>query len=56
MARIYGVPFASQTLFVFYNKQIYEELGLKVPETWDEFLANCAVAKKSRLSGSGERR
>jgi len=45
--KIYGVPFASQTLFVFYNKQIYEELGLKVPETWDEFLANCAVAKKA---------
>ena len=45
--KIYGVPFATQTLFVFYNKKIYKELGLKVPETWDEFLANCAVAKKA---------
>jgi raffinose/stachyose/melibiose transport system substrate-binding protein len=25
---------------VLYNKPIYEELGLQVPKTWDEFMAN----------------
>jgi raffinose/stachyose/melibiose transport system substrate-binding protein len=45
--KLYGVPFASQTLFVFYNKAIYKELGLKVPETWDQFLANLAACKKA---------
>jgi raffinose/stachyose/melibiose transport system substrate-binding protein len=45
--KVYGVPFASQTLFVFYNKAIYKELGLKVPETWDQFLANLAACKKA---------
>jgi len=45
--KIYGVPFASQTLFVYYNKKIYKELGLQVPETWDQFLANLAACKKA---------
>jgi raffinose/stachyose/melibiose transport system substrate-binding protein len=38
--RVYGVPFASQTLVIYYNQRIYRELGLQIPETWDEFLAN----------------
>ena len=25
---------------IYYNKPIYEELGLSVPKTWDEFMAN----------------
>jgi raffinose/stachyose/melibiose transport system substrate-binding protein len=36
--QIYAVPFASQTLVVFYNEQIFDELGLELPTTWDEFL------------------
>ena len=38
---VYGVP--SQTAMgggVLYNKAIYEDLGLSVPTTWDEFAAN----------------
>lgn len=38
----YGVPFSSsQAGAILYSKPIYEELGLTVPKTWDEFLANC---------------
>ncbi|MEX2543254.1 MAG: extracellular solute-binding protein [Trueperaceae bacterium] len=36
---VYAVPFASQTLIVYYNTDIFDELGLAPPETWDEFLA-----------------
>ena len=36
---LYGVPFATQTLQVFYNKEIFDELGLSEPTTWDEFTA-----------------
>ena len=37
--QLYGVPFATQTLQVFYNKGIFDELGLTEPTTWDEFVA-----------------
>ncbi len=47
--KIYGVPFASQTLFVYYNKKMYAKLGLKVPTTWDQFLANLAAMKKAGI-------
>ena len=47
--KIYGVPFASQTLFVFYNKALYKELGLSVPETWDQFIGNLQAMKKAGI-------
>ena len=39
--RIYGVP-AGPAMGggILYNKAIYEQLGLDVPRTWDEFMAN----------------
>ena len=36
---VYAVPFASQTVVVYYNKDIFDAQGVAVPETWDEFLA-----------------
>jgi len=47
--KVYGVPFAGQTLFVFYNKAIYKQLGLSIPDTWDEFIAACAAIKKAGI-------
>ena len=35
---LYAVPFASQTQFVIYNKAIFDQNGLKEPQTWDEFI------------------
>jgi raffinose/stachyose/melibiose transport system substrate-binding protein len=35
---LYGVPFASQALVVYYNKAIFEENGLEEPETWDDLM------------------
>lgn len=43
--RIYAVPFASQTIALYYNVDIFEELGLELPETWDEFLATAERIK-----------
>ena len=36
---IYGVPFATNASGVIYNTEKFEELGLEVPKTWDEFFA-----------------
>lgn len=44
--KMYGVPFANQTLVVYYNKAVYQRLGLNVPDTWDQFKANLEVVKK----------
>lgn len=41
---VYGAP--TQTAMgggILYNKAIYEELGLSVPVTWDEFMSNNAA-------------
>jgi raffinose/stachyose/melibiose transport system substrate-binding protein len=39
--RIYGAPIgAAMGGGVLYNRKVYQELGLQVPKTWDEFMAN----------------
>lgn len=54
--KLYGAPLGSSMVAgIFYNKKLYEELGLKVPTTWAEFLDNCDVvnaAGKIALLGS----
>lgn len=35
--KTYAVPLATQTLQMFYNKDIFKENGLSVPKTWKEF-------------------
>ncbi len=35
---VYAVPFASQTMLVMYNKDIFADLGLEEPQTWDELV------------------
>jgi raffinose/stachyose/melibiose transport system substrate-binding protein len=43
-----GVPFgAAMGGGVYYNRKLYEELGLSVPKTWDEFMANNAKVKEA---------
>ena len=44
---IYGVPsMPSNVAGVFYNKTAYEEMGLEIPQTWDEFMENCEKIKE----------
>lgn len=46
---VYAVPSATMmTGGWFYNKRVYEELGLKVPTTWVELMNNCEL-----ILGSG---
>ena len=47
---VYGVPMCpSNVAGVFYNTNVYAELGLEIPKTWDEFLANCSEIKKAGI-------
>lgn len=46
--KVYGVPFAVQTMQIYYNKQIFAEHGIDVPQTWDQL-----VAAADRLKQAG---
>jgi multiple sugar transport system substrate-binding protein len=43
----YGLPFASSTRVLFYNKKLFTEAGITPPGTWDE-LAAAAEALKAK--------
>ena len=43
---VYGAPFGGSTGGgILYNKKIFDKLGLKVPKTWAQFMANNAKLK-----------
>lgn len=42
---IYGVPFQSVTMNMFYNTDIFEEHDIEVPETWSDFVDACEKLK-----------
>jgi raffinose/stachyose/melibiose transport system substrate-binding protein len=41
----FGLPYATNANAVIYNKAKFEELGLEVPTTWDEFIATLEKVK-----------
>lgn len=43
----YAIPYATNANAVMYNKQKLDELGLDVPETWDDFIAALDTAKEA---------
>jgi raffinose/stachyose/melibiose transport system substrate-binding protein len=45
--KLYGVPvdYSAQAGVIWYSKSIYQKLGLQIPKTWKEFLANCDKAQ-----------
>jgi raffinose/stachyose/melibiose transport system substrate-binding protein len=48
---LYGVPMGqSMAGAVLYNKDIYEQLGLEIPTTWDEFIANSEAIKAAGVA------
>ena len=49
--QLYGVPAGGATGGgVLYNKAIYSRLGLQVPKTWAEFMANNAKIKQAGIA------
>lgn len=47
---VYGIPGESSSAGgMLYNKRVYEELGLDVPQTWNDFLDNNEAVKQADL-------
>jgi raffinose/stachyose/melibiose transport system substrate-binding protein len=46
--KLYSLPFASQTLGLFINKDVFAKAGLTPPTTWDEFIT---VSKALKAKG-----
>jgi len=47
--REYAVPLEQGFVFVWYNKRIFEKLGLTVPTQFDELLGICAEVKRAGI-------
>jgi raffinose/stachyose/melibiose transport system substrate-binding protein len=48
--KVYGVPFATQTMQVFYNKALFDQHGVEVPTTWDGLMAAADKLKKAGVT------
>ncbi|MDO4473739.1 MAG: extracellular solute-binding protein [Eubacteriales bacterium] len=46
----YAIPFRSGIMYFVYNKQVFEDYNLEVPETWDEFIAICEKLKDTDVT------
>lgn len=53
---IWFYPYDYNLVTVYYRKDLYAEKGLKIPETWDQFLENCralTVSKNGNIDRGG---
>lgn len=49
--QIYGLPDWAMHTSVWYRKDIFEEQGIQIPETWDDFLAAAEKINTEEVSG-----
>lgn len=42
---VYALPYAANAAGILYNKDMFEEHGWEIPNTWDEFIALCEEIK-----------
>jgi raffinose/stachyose/melibiose transport system substrate-binding protein len=47
--KLYSLPFASQTLGLFINKDVFAKAGLTPPKTWDEFITVSKALKEKGI-------
>ena len=46
---LYGLPLTQSYHMLFYRKDIIDELGISIPETWDDVIIAMATLKKNNL-------
>lgn len=49
--KVYWYPFDYNLALIYYRKDLYEKAGLSVPNTWDQFAANCEATVDGRQKG-----
>lgn len=49
--KLYGIPFGSNCLGLFYNKDMLEAANVEVPTTWDELRTAAKALTKDNVSG-----
>ncbi len=49
--RIYAIPQNIESVGIFYNKDVFAELELEVPSTWDEYIAVLEAVKDAGYFG-----
>lgn len=50
--KVYGAPYGGASAGgIMYHRPTYEKLGLEVPLTWDDFIANCEAAHAEGVTG-----
>ena len=47
---VYALPLTQTYLMMFYRTDIFEEMNLAVPQTWDELLAVSAVLQRNNMT------
>jgi len=47
--KVYGVPEVMHSDGLLYNRTLFDELGLSVPQTWDEFIEVCEALKTNGI-------
>lgn len=53
-SKIYGVPFAGESGFLMYRKDLFERYGKEIPQTYDELLALAQFFHDKDLDGDGK--
>jgi multiple sugar transport system substrate-binding protein len=51
--KTYGVPFAGETVFTMYRKDVFDELGLEVPKTMSDLLNTAKILKEKKPDNYG---
>ena len=47
---VYALPYVANAAGILYNRDMFEENGWKIPETWSEFISLCDTIKASGVT------
>lgn len=50
--QVYWYPFDYNLALIYYRKDLYDSLGMSMPDTWDQFVGNCEATVEGRRKGS----